>query len=435
MNAATDLSQFIQETPLCDSHEHMAREEPYLERNPDILCNLFENYLSGDLLTAGVSQSALEALVDSSNPDVRGRFAAVEEAWKASQHTGYGESVRLAAKHLYGMDEITVDTVESAAGRNAEWVQPGQRLHILRDLANLDHIQTDDGRWACEPDESGPGFFFYDLSWRNFCCGTPALEELATETGIDPTNLSSLREAMSALFKKHASTAIAVKSQHAYVRTLSWRERSDEEAEKAFQIVRRDGESAPEEARLCLGDWGWARGCELCAEYDLPFKIHTGYYAGNDRMPVDYIKSGNMCSLLATYLDTRFVMMHIAYPYSQELTALAKHYRNVYIDLCWAWSIDPYSSCDFVRRLIHAAPANKLFVFGGDTVGPVPAFGYAVQARQWFTRALEGEVAEGLLTEKEALALAGKFMRDNQYDCFRVDAKRAAISESMQAAV
>jgi len=434
-STTTDLSQFIQETPLCDTHEHMNREKVFLERNPDILCHLFDNYLKGDFWCGGVSRSALDSLLDSTNPDIRGRFAAVEEAWKAIQHTGYGEAIRLAAKHLYGMDEITPDAVEGVAGRNAELVQPGQRLRILRDLANLDHMQTDDARWACEPDESGPDFFFYDLSWRGFCCGVPDLEPLTNETGIEATDISTLHEAMSALFKKHASTAIAVKSQHAYARTLSWRERSDAEAESAFQIIRRDGEDAAEEAKLCLGDWAWARGCELCAEHDLPFKIHTGYYAGNDRMPVDYIRSGNMCALLAKHPDTRFVMMHIAYPYSHELTALAKHYRNVYIDLCWAWSIDPYSSCDFVRRCIHAVPANKLFIFGGDTFMPVPAFGYAVQARKWFTRALEGEVADGLLTEKEAIALAGRFMRGNQYDCFRVDAKRAAVTEAIEVAI
>jgi predicted TIM-barrel fold metal-dependent hydrolase len=427
-SATTDLSQFIQQTPLCDSHEHMPREEGFLKNNPDILNHLFQNYLMGDFWSGGVSQAALDDLVDSSNPDIRGRFAAVEETWKAIQHTGYGEAVRLSAKHLFGIDEITPDTLEGAAGRNAELVQPGQRLHILRDLANLDHIQTDDGRWPCEPDESGPDFFFYDLSWRGFCCGVPDLEPLADETGVEATDIQTLREAMTSLFEKHAPNAIAVKSQHAYVRTLSWRERSDDEAEKAFQMIRRDGENASEEARLCLGDWAWARGCELCAEHDLPFKIHTGYYAGNDRMPVDYIQSGNMCSLLAKFLDTRFVMMHIAYPYSHELVALVKHYRNVYADLCWAWSIDPYSSCDFVRRSIHAVPSNKLFIFGGDTFTPVGAFGYAAQARKWLAHALEGEVADGLLSEKEAITLAGRLMRDNQYDCFRVEAKRSAVA-------
>ena len=53
------------------------------------------------------------------------------------------------------------------------------------------------------------------------------------------------------------------------------------------------GAELDEPSRLLLGDWCWARGTELAIEYELPFKIHTGYYAGNDRMPVDRIKSGN----------------------------------------------------------------------------------------------------------------------------------------------
>ena len=117
--------------------------------------------------------------------------------------------------------------------------------------------------------------------------------------------------------------------------------------------------------------------------------------------------------------------MHIAYPYSQELVALTKHYRNVYADLCWAWSIDPYSSLDFVRRFLHAAPSNKLFAFGGDTSWPTSAAAYAIQARRWLTRALQGEVDDGLLSESQAISVASSLMRDNQYCCFRVEEKKS----------
>jgi uncharacterized protein len=48
---------------------------------------------------------------------------------------------------------------------------------------------------------------------------------------------------------------------------------------------------------------------------------------------------GNLCPLLARYPDARFVLMHIAYPYSDELVSIAKHYPNVWVDLCWAWSV------------------------------------------------------------------------------------------------
>jgi predicted TIM-barrel fold metal-dependent hydrolase len=119
--------------------------------------------------------------------------------------------------------------------------------------------------------------------------------------------------------------------------------------------------------------------------------------------------------------------MHAAYPYSAELIALAKHYPNVYIDMCWAWSIDPYSACDTLRRVIHAVPASKVFAFGGDTSWPAAAVAYAAQARTWLTRALTDEVKDGLLAEREAIALATRLMRDNQLDCFDIAGRRATL--------
>ena len=135
-----------------------------------------------------------------------------------------------------------------------------------------------------------------------------------------------------------------------------------------------------------------------------------------------------MCRLLTAFLDTKFVLMHISYPYNDELVALGKHYANVYADMCWAWSIDPYTSVDFLRKWIHAAPANKLFIYGGDTFNPVANVGYTMQARAGLNRALQAEVDDGLVTEKEAIALAARFMRENAYDCFRIEAKRETIA-------
>jgi predicted TIM-barrel fold metal-dependent hydrolase len=178
---------------------------------------------------------------------------------------------------------------------------------------------------------------------------------------------------------------------------------------------------------MCLGDWCLARGVELAAEHNLPFKIHTGYYAGHSRMPIERIRPGHLSALLARYPLTRFVLMHIAYPYNDELIALAKHYPNVYVDMCWAWSINPFVARDFVRRMIHAVPANKLFAFGGDTFWPNAAVAYATQARQWLTRALQAEVDEGLLRPAEAIALATRLMRTNQEECFDIEGTRAAI--------
>ena len=285
MTLQTDIAAFIQQTPLVDTHEHMRGEESYLEESPDILGQLFQNYVPADLFVAGASKEALDKLLDSSDPDVAARFAPVQEAWARVQHTGYGEAVSIIANDLYGIEELTPDSIAAAQEKNTGFLQPGERLRLLRDEANLDHIQTDAFTIEITPDRSGPDFFFYDISWAEMCTGQPNHEEIAKHTGLEVSDLTSLRRVMETIFQKFSTPAIAVKSQHAYNRTLRWQERSDDEAAKALDIYLRDGKEMDAAAKLCLGDWCWARGVELCIEHDLPMKLHTGYYAGHSRMP------------------------------------------------------------------------------------------------------------------------------------------------------
>jgi hypothetical protein len=426
-----DLARHIQEIRLIDTHEHLDKESEYLEHGPDILQDLFENYIQADLVVAGAAPEAVKRLFDASDPDLRERFAGVRAAWERCRHTGYGEAVRLIARRAYGIEEITIEAIEAAAPRAIALRQPGERLRILRDEANLDHVQIDDFRWQCPPDHSGPDFFLYDLSWVGFCQGEIDAPGIYAEVGIEVDDLASLRDGMAAIFAKHGPRAIAVKSQHAYGRTLLWRERDDADVTRALgkQLA---GQELAEDEQLCLGDWCLARGVELAIEHNLPFKIHTGYYAGHSTMPIERIRPGHLCALLARYPQARFVLMHIAYPYNDELVALAKHYPNVYVDMCWAWSINPFVARDFVRRMIHAVPVHKLFAFGGDTFWPNAALAYATQARQWLTRALQAEVDEGLLLPQEAIALATRLMRTNQEECFDIAGTRAAIHAAIR---
>lgn len=422
----TELAAFIQSTPLMDTHEHMVDEKPFVEDGPDILQCLFGNYAQNDLVTAGASDDAVKQLVDKSNLDVRSRFMTVRDAWDAMQFTGYGEGVRLVAQHVFGIDELTADAIEKAAPLALAMHKPGERLRLLRDVAGLDHIQTDDFVLGVAPDASGPDFFLYDISWVGFARGEVNAAEMHAETSIEVKDIASLRAAFEAVFAKYASIAIAVKSQHAYDRTLHWQIRSDVEAE-AVLLKRLRNEAVSEAEANCLGDWALGRAAELCAKHNLPFKIHTGYAAGNRSMQLDRMRALQLTPLLAQYSQTRFVLMHDSYPHDHEVAALAKHYPNVWVDMCWAWSIDPHSATQFVRRMIHAVPANKLFAFGGDSFVPTVSVGFAIQARAGLTRALQAEVDDGQLTEPQAITLARRFMQDNQRACFDLQGTRAAI--------
>ena len=423
--ALTDLARHIQATPMADTHEHMPDENFFRTSPPDALKEIFDHYTYNDMRSAGASEEAVQALQKRDDARVKERFEGLSAAWAHCHYTGYGEASRLIASRAFGIQgEITTEAVMAAHAKFDKRDWRNERLRILRDVANLDHIQVHTGQWACPADPYAPEFFFCDLAWDGMASGGVDPAAIEKATGVTVKDIGTLRQGIEKIFEKNAPTAIAVKSGHAYSRTLAWSERTDGEADAILQKKLR-GAEVGEQENLALGDWILARGVEMAAEHDLPFKIHTGYLNFNNSMQIDRVRPGQLCPLLAKYPKARFVLFHMGYPYQQELVAMAKHYRNVYLDMCWAWALDPYGASDFLRRYIHAVPSSKLFVFGGDTWYPDCTVGYAAQTRAWLTRTLQAEVLEGCMTEAEAMSLADRLMLLNARACYNVAQKAA----------
>ena len=67
-------------------------------------------------------------------------------------------------------------------------------------------------------DGGGHGFAFIAPTVRR----SKVTGETVAYRWVTPPDLDTLRASMRALFDKYAGTAIAIKSQHAYERTLRW---------------------------------------------------------------------------------------------------------------------------------------------------------------------------------------------------------------------
>ena len=222
---------------------------------------------------------------------IESRWAAIEPAWQAIQFTGYGEAVRLVASEVYGIEEITPQALRNAQPRLTKLRRPGERHRFLRDVCRYDHVQINQFIPPGTSDASDSSFYLYDLSWAMPSNGRFPAEHF-DPLGIEIRDLASLRRAIEAYFAMHAPAAIAVKTQHAYERTLRWEDRSDADAERALAEVLKSGNEAAEGMRLCLGDWCLARGIEQATQYNLPVKIHTGYYWNNNAMVTERIRPG-----------------------------------------------------------------------------------------------------------------------------------------------
>ena len=421
-----ELAEHIRVTPLADTHEHQHTEESWINNGPaDVLVDLLETYVTVDFYGAQSGQQALDDGRLKTDMDIHDRWKALEKAWGRIRTTGYGEAMAIHAREVYGIEEITADALIAAQPILDSIRKPGERLRLLKEKANLDHMQINGGP-VLPPDPAGPEFFLHDMSWYQECIGTPDLKGLSKQTGEEISDLATYRRALEAMYAKYAPYACGVKSQHAYDRTLKWERRDDADAEAVLRKVMRGEETTPAD-KLCLGDWAWARGVELAQEHDLPFKMHTGFYAGADNMIMDRIRAGHLSTLAVAYPNARLVCMHMAYPYESELIALTKQFRHVYADMCWGWAINPYAGMNFVRTFLHATAVNKLFVFGGDTGYPTGTVGYAIQAREWLARALTAEVNDGFMSVKQAMTVASQVMYKNQRECFPIDRAQANI--------
>jgi predicted TIM-barrel fold metal-dependent hydrolase len=241
-----------------------------------------------------------------------------------------------------------------------------------------------------------------DLSIVGMFAG-PALETYARPAGISVHSLADWERVMDWWFERYARYAVAVKSQHAYSRDIDYQRVDRSVAEPIFgKILRKSAPVSAEERRQLEDHLFWA-AVDRATEAGLPVKLHTGYYAGHNGMPLARVSrnANSAAELCRLSPETKFVFMHICYPFYEDLLAVAKHYTNAYVDLCWAWIINPIATKDFLKKYLLTVPAHKILTFGGDYIPVEPVVGHAILARRGISLALAELVEEGWLDGEE----------------------------------
>lgn len=420
------ISGIVAATRLIDTHEHLVEESDRLAGTADASLlpaddwsAVFHQYLSDDLDSAGMPADALRRFY-APGPGPAEKFRLVEPWWAKVRLTGYGQAVRETLRGLYGEDDLTAESAPRIAEKYRDLVKPGFYRMVLRERANIEacHVNSLQRIFM----ETGlPDLLPQDLSFYEFArAGAHDIAQVEAETGRRIATLDDWLGAIDEYFARYGARAVAVKNQSAYGRRLDYDAVPRERAAAAFNGMHNSWHlKGPEDVktaqdflfRYCIGK---------AAEHGLPVKLHTGYYAGRNPMPLSRLSknASDLCQLLKDFPDTPFVLMHIGYPYQDEYVALAKHYRNAYIDMCWAWIINPAASVRFLKEFLVAAPANKLFAFGGDYIAVENVYGHSVLARRGIAQALSELVAEGWIGREDAGPLAERIMHGNARGLF-----------------
>lgn len=430
-----EISRAVARTPFADTHEHLVEEHrrtDWTRPVPLLPCRdwalLFSHYLDSDLRVAGMKAEDYRRFT---SPDVSTdeKWRIVEPHWAAVKHTGYARAVRLAIERLYGLDSLNHRSIHQLAERHAALVRPGFYEAVLRDHAGVESCQVNSLE-AFFMESRLPRLLLQDLSIVHFGAFSGANWNTMTDRdGSKATDLAGWHRVIDHAFDRYGPYAVAVKTQTAYQRRLDFAEVPAEQAAPVFARLLARDPVTPEE-RKAFDDHVFWYCVRQATRHGLPVKLHTGYYAGQNYMPLDRVGANpaDVADLLRRAPDTTFVLMHIGYPYQEAMLSLAKHYANAVIDLCWTWIINPEATARFLRDYLVTAPVNKVLTFGGDYIPVEPVVGHAAIARQGLARTLQGLVADRWLTRAEAVELVEPLMRGNARRIFRIEDRQRRLA-------
>lgn len=118
---------------------------------------------------------------------------------------------------------------------------------------------------------------------------------------------------------------------------------------------------------------------------------------------------------------TRFLLMHLAYPWARDLLGMALIYRNIWIDLCWAPLLSPTLFRQSLHEAIEVLPDESRMMIGGDNWHAEETYGAMTLARRILGEVLEEKIGSGYFTEADAQRLAPKILSENANAFFGLD--------------
>jgi hypothetical protein len=424
------LSAEIEKIPIIDTHEHLMSETMRLSQDIDLFY-WFSHYASSDLVSAGMSQAMLEQLWDSTQ-SLDDRWAMFEPFWKLTRTTAYGRVLLIAARDLFGIEDINASTYQELSDKIKGSNAKGWYERVLKGKANISisilQPKSEDPVPLADHDRRffAPVFGIDDLITP---CNREALATLECTTGMAIHALDDLIKVMDfSLTSAIKAKIYALKVALAYQRPLCFENVPRADADRIFNRLMRypasqDGLNYQpplswEEARP-LQDFLMHQAIQRAIEHDLPIQIHTGIQEGNGNF-LENAHPLHLTNLFVQYPSARFDLFHAGYPFQSEMAVLGKNFPNVFVDMCWLHAISPWVARQTLHEWIETVPANKIFAFGGDYIFVEGAYAHSRIARRNVAEVLTEKVESNYLSEFEALEIAQMIFYDNPKQFFNL---------------
>jgi len=412
---------------IIDTHEHLEMEEERLERKNIDFTYLFKHYAYDDLVSASHSMG-LVSVMFGHNFSLEDRWQLFKPFFNATRNTGYMRASLLAANDLFGISDLNDETYRELTEKIRAANKPGWYKYVLKDRAKIELSIQDVGDRQFDRN-----FYRHVVRFDKFISvfTINEIKNIGLSYGIQVNTLEDYLTALRKAFRRGIDNhMVGVKSALAYDRILKYDNVTKEKAQAVFeQLVARDEKQGRIDFQTVkpLQDYMMHCVLDLAEEFNMPVQIHTGLHAGNG----NYITNSNpthLTNLFFEYPNVNFCLFHSAYPYGGELSVLAKNFPNVFIDMCWSDIISPSYSIRYLNEWLETVPANKIMAFGGDYMIVEGVYAHSVMARRIVAKVLIDKVASGYFSEKEAVDIARRILRENAMEIFRLKGKSRSLA-------
>jgi len=417
------LLEQIQEIEIIDTHEHILSQEEVKQEQLHLF-RVFENsYARFDFISAGMPPDVWE----------KGDPREIWEVWREFQDqvgmTCFTRDVIRALQDLYGLEgnRITEDNWRELSEKiirayeRKDWYE-----YVLNKRARV-KISFLDPFWMVGKLAFNPALFVPVLRanplilGRSFISQYPRgkiahtmVEELAREWEVSLEEFESYLALIDTAIRKYRNYgAPAVKIGTAYERSLLFDKVSRDEAARLY--AKAPTELTQNEQKR-LQDYMAHYVIQKATQENLPVQIHTGILARNANTLANS-NPENLNNLFLDYPDTKFVLLHLSFPYIRQAFSLSKMFPNVFLDFCWVPTLSNKVAAQALDEFLDLVPYNKL-MWGGDSFRVEAAYAGACAAREVIASVLAGRVQRGDMNMEMAIRVSQAILHGNARDLF-----------------
>ncbi len=406
---ARRLKEELEQFTIVDAHEHLLPESQRTSVKVDVFV-LFSHYTRVDLVAAGMKPEE-HAWLMNPDEDLDKRWRFFKPYLQEIRYGSYARPAFIAAKELFGYDDINDATYGPLSERIAEGNKPGIYKALLRQKCKIEKslvctMSADHDQDLFAPVARVDAYAVVD--------SRQLIERHAAEVGMNVGDLDDYVEVIKASVKCWKEKgAVGLKS-----RTGPYRAPSRQQAEEVFKRIMKgtDENKGINPLSVYLREVMY----DIAAEEELTVAVHTGMW-GDFRQ----LQAIDFMPVIASHPQTRFDLFHAGMPSPRETGVIGKNFPNVTLNLCWCHIISQEMTCSALQEWIDLVPVNKIIAFGADYARPVEkVYGHLVMARENIAWVLADRVDSGRFGMDGAVRIARKLFYENPRRIYRLGAQR-----------